>query len=170
MMKKLWLWLDQNHAKEDGIHRMMDKAGMKHKEFGQPCELTDYLVEHKKQLDNFGLIMEVRFAANAWITSPKRWNGTEDKSIRTEMGYDTGLAYYENMVIGQQPEPIWQPLPPTYFLTSLQPKSRYVDLESRLMSIRNLWAIHNRVEPEDALVKYIRKQDIKDCDFNLAAY
>jgi hypothetical protein len=155
-----WLWLDRNSSKEH-LEEILTKLNFKLEQFNNPSQLTNFLIEQKNKLKNFGLILDSYLPANPFIYSPKEWNGFKESLYKTiKNGYDCGLMYFEQIILNGDKTPIWTPPPPTFFLSTISLDAPFLNIKERIKQIKTKWAFHNNVKPEEAKVKYIRKWDI----------
>ncbi|KJU84972.1 hypothetical protein MBAV_002833 [Candidatus Magnetobacterium bavaricum] len=143
-----WLWLEDQPGTVGDMGLYLTKIGIRYNSYQTPNELINFLCKIKKEevpdiLNNYGLILDVLLMGNRYITCPPEWSGGQKTNFfpTDKSGYDGGIAFYERIILGMgiKDSPIWNPPPPVLFLTVL--KQGDENIEQRVETIKEKWAI-----------------------------
>jgi hypothetical protein len=157
---KTWLWLEDEFRT---IQDIVAKFPLNYKQFNTVGALIDFLIieKQKERLKDYGLILDVLLKGNQYIYLPTEWNhASKIPYIKTEMGYDVGVVFYEELIMNKSNnwEPIWNPPPPIIFLTVIPFDPQ---MEIRINEIKIAWGNTHHIEAEFAKVKWVRKWDVE---------
>ncbi len=96
------LWLEDIEDQNEDFKNALFKKGYVPQILDKLPDFVDYLIDLKEKdlLDNICLILDIMMLNADYVTSPKEWNGVEDRHYRTlDRGRDAGLVFYEKLIL-----------------------------------------------------------------------
>ena len=168
-MSKIWLWLEDDPYSTSDIEAAL-KPIIKDKleRFDYIPELQEYLIVNKKNLQNYGLIVDIMIAGEFYIKVPKEWGGNGEE-FPTHRGDKAGLVFVKEFVLYKNNNGyIWKPPPPIIFVSVLKQE---VDITADLEEIKIRWKEaykeSKNEEPEELKVAFFNKWEdpkiLKEC-------
>ena len=160
-MSKTWLWLEDDTYSTFDIEAEI-KSIIKDnlKKFDYIPALQEFLINNKKNLQDYGFIVDIMIAGEFYIKVSKEWCGKE-QIIDTHRGDKAGLVFVKDFVLCKNENEsgyIWKPPPPIIFVSVLRQE---VDITDDLKEIKIRWKEAYKEakskEPEELKVAFFNK-------------
>lgn len=156
-----WLYMDTLKGAEQ-IEAHLEEAGIPFTSFMDQRTLSNFLVDNKNQLQNYGIIIESNINTQSTIKVHPKWIGREAVHKLTQP-HAAGLTYIKEVILCKRNgEYVWgNTLPPIAILSASTetPNTPQSILETKLAEIQTEWATHHKTTPWDAKIHFSTKEN-----------
>ena len=165
-MSKYWLWLEDDSFSIFDIESILESESSGNIEiFDSITDLQNFLIKNRKNLQRYGLIIDIMMAGEFKIYIPKEWcREKETISYDTHKGDKAGLIFVKEFVLCKDNQGyIWKPPPPIIFLSVLKEENDVIDeLEKIKNKWKNAYKEATNKDIEIPKVKFINKWEFKN--------